>query len=465
MKKVGKFERRKDASSAKQPKMNSILLQTYFTSLFSLVLCVSLFLGTSYAWFTSEVTSTQNEIYVGTMKVGLAGKNGRDLAGTDNKLFDQNVRWEPGYTTLDSLNITNQGDLAFKYVLSFTDGSLSGGNTTIMDDVAECFEVWVYDQTDKNLPNLDSYADVNKENGWHRAGFLNELLAGTPVLSGELDIPANDDHAGHTYIVALHMKEDASADVMGCKIKLNVKLVAYQKVSETDAFGNSEYDKLTPVTDAETLTAALDKNENAILATDLVIGSADDILSMSKGVLDGGENTISYTGGKDADGNPVGVMTASGGTIQNLNIKAGDNGIALCVGELTRDLVVIDSYFTGSASFVLNSDVKTDHTVTFTDTQFVDNVSYGNGMEHAYFEDCTFSQLVTAGGTTTMTGCRFEWKNLDLSKLKSGESVTLVDCDYDGVHIARAVLTAGSDGITIEETDALIMQNTMVVTK
>ena len=67
MKKTGKFEKAPEAAPAKPPKVKNLLLQTYFTSLACMILCVSMFFGTSYAWFSSEVTNTTNEIYAGTL--------------------------------------------------------------------------------------------------------------------------------------------------------------------------------------------------------------------------------------------------------------------------------------------------------------------------------------------------------------------------------------------------------------
>ena len=52
MRRVGKYEKMRAKA----------LMQTYITSLLCLVLCVGMFLGTSYAWFTSEVISEENQI-------------------------------------------------------------------------------------------------------------------------------------------------------------------------------------------------------------------------------------------------------------------------------------------------------------------------------------------------------------------------------------------------------------------
>jgi predicted ribosomally synthesized peptide with SipW-like signal peptide len=61
MRKVGKYEKmRKNA-----------LLSSYITSVLCLVLCVTMFFGTTAAWFTDTTTSEKNQIYVGTLAVDL----------------------------------------------------------------------------------------------------------------------------------------------------------------------------------------------------------------------------------------------------------------------------------------------------------------------------------------------------------------------------------------------------------
>ena len=479
MKKCGKFEKR-PAAATEQPKLKSVLLQTYFTSLFSLVLCVTLFFGTSYAWFTSEVTNTSNEIYVGTLKVGLHAKGGRDLTSVDNKLFDQNVRWEPGYTTLDTIQISNLGDLAFKYVLSFTDGSLTAGNAENLDAVAKQFDVWVYDHNHENrgAPHATSYADVTEARGWDYAGDLNDLLAGKSVLSGEMASvrdqveeaqanPGTTDGVAtdHTYTIALHLKESAKADIMGSRISLNVKLIAYQMVSEEDVFGKKDYDDIVSVSDKKELTEALATGKNAVMLYNITIGSADKCLTVKNGVLDGNAKTISYTGGKNSNGKTVGVLAASGGTIQNLNVKAGTNGRAIYVTNLDENLEVIGCNLYGEKAFHMEGTLATMHTVTFADTYFDSAVAYNNVMGHAYFNDCTFAQLLTPGGDTTLDGCTFGWENLDVSALESGESITLINCTYKDAKIARAVVKSQDGSVRVEGTDLIVVEDGMIVKK
>ena len=457
MKKYGKYEKRPVVAPEKKKKVPNVLLQTYLTSLLSLVLCVTMFFGTSYAWFTSEVTNTNNEIHVGILKVGLYREDGTDLSNSTNKLFDGNIRWEPGYTSLETIKIVNEGDLAFKYVLSFT------GNEAAA--VADSFEVWVYDHYQKAAPNPSAYADISADNGWTSVGTLADVLAGDPVLDGVMvsvreagqDAAAiNEDTVDglattDTYTIALHMKDGATSDVMGKNISLNVKLIAYQMASskETDDLGSS-YDDVTAVMEAEELSSALSGGKNTLLLSDIAIDNLDSRLTMTGGVLDGAENTISYSGGKSSGGNSVGVLTTSGGSINNLTITGEENGRALYVTNLASDLSVSNCTLSGAYAFNVNSSKATGNTITFVDTVFNSWVSYANVMDHAYFTNCTFGGALKPYGDTTLTGCTFSNEKLDVSSLAEGETITLVNCTYGSTSGVNAVVKRVDGAVKIE---------------
>lgn len=300
MKKYGKYEKRPEGVPAKQPKVKSALLQTYLTSLLCMVLCVTMFFGTSYAWFTSEVNNTANEIYIGTLDVGLfAGE--KDLSDSNNKLFDANIRWEPGYTALETIQIVNEGDLAFKYVLSFTEGAAKDAEDqeVTLADVAKYFDVWVYDYYDHGnvAPTLTTYKAIAQENsGWVYGGSLDQLLDGKVVLEGNM-LTVRDEATGETvatadtYTIALHMKEDADESIMGHKLSLNVKLVAYQKSSEADDLGITDYDQL--VATEKDLREAFQNGGHITLLEDIVLTEGVSVPADKTVVLDLNDHSIS----------------------------------------------------------------------------------------------------------------------------------------------------------------------------
>lgn len=390
MKKYGKYEKMPDGTRAKQPPVKSMLLQTYFTSLLCMVLCVTMFFGTSYAWFTSEVNNTANEIYIGTLDVGLLAGD-KDLSDSSNKLFDSNIRWEPGYTALETITVVNEGDLAFKYVLNFTDGMAKNADDTeaVLADVAKYFDVWVYDHRDNggNAPAPASYAEIATANsGWVPAGSLDELLAGKTVLDGVM-VTVRDDNTAtpvnegttdgvateDTYTIALHMKEDADVAVMGQRITLNVKLVAYQMASEQDDLG-SKYDQMVATEDQ--LREALANGGTVALAADIKLTEGLTVASGKAVVLDLNGHTISQTvkstsgqvmisnnGNLTITGNGTLILTDNGTvsgeaaygsyTIRNAGTLVVENGtVELVRGEIDNASQVIFNY---SGSTIINN--------------------------------------------------------------------------------------------------------------
>ena len=500
MRKYGKYEKRPE--KAKVPEAKSAILQTYFTSLMCLVLCVSMFFGTSFAWFTSEVNNVGNEIYIGTLDVNVYKRVGdvqEDLNGNNYKFFDGNIRWEPGYTALETIQIQNAGDLAFKYVLSFTDGTLAEGNKLPIETVAEFFEVWVFDHSEKEYSKPVSFEAIKAaDSGWNHAGSLAQILAGASVLEGEMketDVrtqketqpvtneaaeaadeessteaateavtePASDiKNTTHTYTIALHMSDDADSSVMGHKISLNVKLVAYQLTSEQDAFGTGTYDEIVAVSGLSTLKTALASGGNTLLATDIALKTAEERVTMAGGVLDGNKHKITYGGEKVSDSS-VGVVTTSGGTVRYLTIEGGENGRALYATKLESDLVVSNCTLSGAYAFNLNSADKTDYELKFTGTIFNSWTSYANVVKHAYFTKCDFKNVLKPYGDTTLTNCNFAEETLDVSALEAGETITLINCTYKGQLIEKAVLTSNGETVVISESDALTVNEAKLV--
>ena len=77
------------------------------TSLVSIVLCVFMLAGTTWAWFTDSVTNAGNKIQAGTLDVSLLaaksdGARGygalTDVSGSAEPIF-KGENWEPGYST------------------------------------------------------------------------------------------------------------------------------------------------------------------------------------------------------------------------------------------------------------------------------------------------------------------------------------------------------------------------------
>lgn len=263
MRKVGKFEKvpqkapekapRKDANKAPQKK---VLLQTYFTSLLSLVLCVTMFFGTTAAWFTDTVEVQKNELLAGTMEVELKhasvqkGKIGTPMEVTeDYKILDNTTKWEPGYTAIEQFQVIEKGDLAFTYEMKVK-YAFSESTPTKEKAVAKAITVFTYFGTKTDTLPKD-YEDMCKTEGWEPIGTLYDVIdKKLPVFSGKMDeATVSADAAGKaTHMIALHMDEAYGNDkddinIQGTSLEgITITLVAHQMPSESDAFG-TVYDR------------------------------------------------------------------------------------------------------------------------------------------------------------------------------------------------------------------------------
>ncbi len=212
----------------KRSTRNSLIM-----SALSLLLCASMLIGTTFAWFTDSVTSTGNIIKSGTLDVEMhwaEGKADPAAQGTvwndasTGKIFN-NDKWEPGYVEVRHIKISNVGTLAFKYQLNiFANGDVS--------DLADVIDVYFVDPAVK-------VADRTALNSIAPVGTLTQILAGMPDnASGELLENETD-----TVTLALKMREDAGNEYQDKAIgtDFTVQLLATQLTSENDSFDN-QYD-------------------------------------------------------------------------------------------------------------------------------------------------------------------------------------------------------------------------------
>lgn len=111
-------------------------------SVLSLILCCSMLVGTTFAWFTDSVSNGINKIESGNLDIELyhldfakaAAASPKNVGlgipkdvkgekvGADTKLFlneeGKPILWEPGATAVESFRIKNEGSLALKYQFS-----------------------------------------------------------------------------------------------------------------------------------------------------------------------------------------------------------------------------------------------------------------------------------------------------------------------------------------------------------
>ena len=211
-------------------------------SVIALAICFALFAGTTLAWFTDSVSSVNNRIVAGNLKVDLvmdkeltgdyvsvANGNGSIFREGEIAQNSSETLWEPGKTQIVYLGVRNVGSLAVKYnvIVDVTDNGLASALEYAIVDGA----------TAADLANVTSWAQ------------LTASAAPAPVQPGrQVAAPNGRLDVGETdyFALAVHMKEDAGNEYQDKNVIIDVAVTATQAAVEEDSFDNL-YDADAPL--------------------------------------------------------------------------------------------------------------------------------------------------------------------------------------------------------------------------
>ena len=292
-------------------------------SALSLLMCVSMLIGSTFAWFTDSVTSGNNKIVAGNLDVALYHTNGTDTDEevTDTtKLFDEVALWEPGAMVWEKLTVRNLGSLALKYTLSVNVSDVSVVNGKSLADVLKV-AVMTEQPTRDNIKtattqDLETFA-----------------LKGEGVLDAKTGVD--------TFYVAIYWAptaDDNDYNIAGEQLyaTLGVNLLATQATVEKDSFdekydANAKYD--VDIWDGKTVTAPAadaDGVYHITSAADLVgmMNVTGNSIYRGKTIvldnnIDLGGRTVKGIGGISA--NFAGVFDGQGYTISNFKVDSTEN--------------------------------------------------------------------------------------------------------------------------------------------
>ena len=213
-------------------------------SALSLLLCVSMLVGTTFAWFTDSVTSANNIIMAGNLDVEL--EYSTDMVNwtavdANTNVFKEGALWEPGYTEVVYLRVSNVGSLAMKYklgvnVASETEGKTRDNNTPFK--LSDYIEYGIAkDVTAKYADRTAARAAITS------AAKLNVAYSEEFHLVGKTATATDTD----VYALVVYMPESVGneANHNGTDIpviNLGLSVLATQDTVESDSF-NNQYDK------------------------------------------------------------------------------------------------------------------------------------------------------------------------------------------------------------------------------
>ena len=212
-------------------------------STLSLIMCVAMLLGTTYAWFTDSVTSGRNIIQAGNLDVELY-HNGTKVTKDTSDLFKVDA-WEPGVIAYENFKVVNEGSLALKYAFSL---NVFDKNTYKGKDLSQVIKAVV---VDGGFTPTGTTPEAKRDEAQKLSGY-------TSIADFQKDGHLDTKNASDTYGVVLYWipgendndynvnngdTTDDNKDALF--IEFGVTLVAIQYTYESDSF-DKQYDIEAP---------------------------------------------------------------------------------------------------------------------------------------------------------------------------------------------------------------------------
>ena len=205
----------------------------------SVLICIMLLVGTTFAWFTDSVTNTGNKIEAGTLIIDLlqktdelsqAQKADKGLGKADGEytvisdttapVFNYDL-WESAYSTGATLKLKNSGSLAVKYEFKINVTEVkSGRDNGVNEETGDITEV------------VDVY--VNNV----LIGTLSDFVGGKPIAEGTINA---NEYSSESFI-KLVMQDSVGNAYQGASVSFDIEINATQATVEKDGFNNNQYD-------------------------------------------------------------------------------------------------------------------------------------------------------------------------------------------------------------------------------
>lgn len=330
---------------------NSNKRNVIVSAIMTIVTCLSLMAGGTYAWFTDTASTSVTKIQSGNLKVELQYATAWDTAGAPTKWANakdktlqfrkaaghesEEVLWEPGCTyELPQLRVVNKGTLALKYKLV-----ISGINGS-----------------DK----------------------LNEVIDWTindaPIALTEGHLLATN--ASEPFTLKGHMQKNAGDEYQGLSIEgIGITVYAAQYSEESDSYDNT-YDSNADYTE--------------VIANGKTFGAG--AYTLDTGITATNANAIAVTAGNGAN------ITINRGTF-----NGGNGGNNACVRANTgSDVTIKGGTFTvgGDANGLGNSVIHSNGgNVTIEGGFFYTKYSYRDKYYVLNQQNGTSGKIIVKGGT------------------------------------------------------------------
>ena len=246
-------------------------------SALSVLLCVSMLIGTTFAWFTDSVTSGSNIIQSGKLDIVLEYWNGSTWVDAEGKVIpfvaadgreQSQILWEPGCTyELAPFRVRNEGNLNTKFIILLNGVT---GDEKLMEviELKTRFNNFPESMLNGSAGNVYRRFEDAEYGIMYGMDVGNVIFDESVAAKGQITAGTGHTDTSAEFTIVGHMAEEAGNEYQNLAIEgISITVIATQQTYESDSF-NKYYDQNAklPVVDH----AYMDENAPATK-----IGSAD----------------------------------------------------------------------------------------------------------------------------------------------------------------------------------------------
>ncbi len=370
-------------------------------SVVAMLVCFTMLLSTTFAWFTDTAVSGSNVITSGKLDIALVDAEGNSLEGeiiewaAKDGRAQADILWEPGCTyETEEFYIENKGNLKlkFKFAVTGIDGDAKLLEVIDFSAVVEDYELTyaiggftVTAPMDVDLLTGKAYDSTGAAYDVSEYILAPGEKMGPIVLTGKMDTAAGNEY------------QDLTIEGIA------VTVAATQAIGEEDSFdGVYDKDATYPVTNAEELKNALDNAQDG------------DTILLAEGDFE----------------LPATIDKA-------INIVGSENGTKVAVAMPSNG--DLDD---GTAAIKINSDNVTLKNLVFDSTNSAQGAMVYSQAENLTVENCTFDMRGTNNAGVTL------WNS---------DSATIRNCTF--INGMKSIYVNGKDVDTETDTDTLLIEN------
>ena len=446
-------------------KKNHSTKRTLIGSMMSLVLCITMLLGTTLAWFTDTASTSVHKIESGKLKVALIDKEGNPLTealtwvkASGHK--EEEILWEPGAEYhLPVFRIKNDGNLALKYKLQIA--GIEEGDEKLLEVLDFTFKEGDHDVLDLS------------EEGHLAAGETSEPI----TISAKMQETAGNEYQGMTVngiaITVIATQDTVENDSYGNTYDENAAYPAYSQTELDSQLENATDNTVIAIP----ATKSMKLSQTSVIKKNVILSGAGPdqtvLKTEDKNYLVANDNvtikniTIDGTGSSSMDDNGVIKFTGNNAVLDNVKVIGGGqntygHGVRMEVGKNGSSTIknsVISGAFRGIQSFSLDGTLKIENTtlaaecyclnvdggtgkLVINKSTLMGWTSYTDSMESATFTDCTFEVNKNSYGyncvrgytETTFVNCDFG-DEFWFGAANTAVTVTFENCRYKGTLI------------------------------